>query len=389
MMDWLITFVVHSTLWCGLAWLWMRLRRTASPGMKEAIWYTALAACLVTPTVQTFATPELAFWRLPVSSLESPEEGEHSQTSERGHEEFASSRSSSAEVHESQGGLMAAQWTGPASRIWFAIAAGLLIFYLGRIDALHRRLRRRESVRNSRASRTLENLSRKAGLPKAPRLTESDELGSPIALGIGDRREICVPSRALHELDDDELSAMLGHEVAHHLRRDTIRLMILNILQAVFFFQPLLRLAARDIHFAAEEQCDDWAAGQLEDRLAMASCLTEVAAWIVRRDRNLPIPCMARRRSQLEIRVHRLMDERHAFKTPIKIWRSLGCVGLLALAPWLAPAVSPPNEASHAESEHSRPERRRDGEHERRRHEEGPRVERQGRREHEGEHRDH
>ena len=279
---------------------------------------------------------------------------------------------------------MTPTWQGLANWSWLAIAAGLVLCYVGRLEALRRRLRQREIVQDPHASRALEELSRRAGLHKAPRLTESDHLGSPIALGFGERREICVPSRALHELDQGELSALLGHEVAHHLRRDTLRLGVLNTLQAVFFFQPLFRLAGREVHFAAEEQCDDWAAGQLEDRFAMASCLAEVAAWVVRQDRHIPVPCMGRRRSQLEIRVRRLIDEHRALEAPARVWRRLGAAGLLAFAPWLAPAVGPTSETSHPEPLSIQRELREGHDRERHEHFEGPRWERHDRREHGG-----
>ena len=42
-----------------------------------------------------------------------------------------------------------------------------------------------------------------------------------IAIGVLGRREICVPTRALHDLGEDELSALLGHELAHHYRGHT------------------------------------------------------------------------------------------------------------------------------------------------------------------------
>ena len=156
-----------------------------------------------------------------------------------------------------------------------------------------------------------------------------------------------MPVRALHELDEAELRALIGHEIAHHLRRDTIRLAILNVLQAVFFFQPLFRLAAREIRLATEEFCDDWAASQFADRLAMASCLAEVARWVVRSDRRNPVPCIGRRRSQLELRVRRLMDEHRSLQAPSRPSRRLGAVGLLMLAPLFAPAVAPGTDESH------------------------------------------
>ena len=164
---------------------------------------------------------------------------------------------------------------------------------------------------------------------------------------MGASREICVPVRAFHELDDGELSALLGHEVAHHLRRDTIRLAALNVLQSVFFFQPLFRLAAREVQLAAEELCDDWAATQLEDPLSLASCLAEVAGWVVPRDRRAPVPCIGRHRRQLELRVRRLMAEEHTRHAPSRAWRRASSIALLAIAPLAAPAIAPAGTTSH------------------------------------------
>jgi hypothetical protein len=140
-------------------------------------------------------------------------------------------------------------------------------------------------------------------------------------------------------------SAMLGHEIAHHMRRDPLRLLGLNLLQALFFFQPLFRVASRQLHLAAEEQCDAWGASHLEDRLAMARCLTEVAAWVLPQDRRLLVAGMARRRSQLGVRVERLMDEGCSFTARGGNLRALGSAAVLALAPWLAPSLAPASAA--------------------------------------------
>jgi hypothetical protein len=125
------------------------------------------------------------------------------------------------------------------------------------------------------------------------------------------------------------------------MRRDPMRLLGLNLLQAVFFFQPLFRVASRQLHLAAEEQCDAWGASHLEDRLAMARCLTEVAAWVLPQDRRLLVAGMARRRSQLGVRVERLMDDRCSFTARGGNLRALGSAAVLALAPWLAPSLAP------------------------------------------------
>ena len=381
-MAWLLAFLVHSTLWCGIAWLGLRLFPRTHPRLKETIWYTAIAASLITPTARTFVSPEAAIWRLPapafVAGVERPDfEGERSEH-DRGGVAASIPTPAGGEAHaggeEAHGEEAAASlvWSGAAGAVWLTLAGGLLALYLLRLVGLRRLLLHREPVADPRASRALARLSRRANLGSPPRLTECHTLGSPLAFGVGTRREICVPVRAFHELDEGELSALLGHEVAHHRRRDTIRLGILNSLQAIFFFQPLFRLAVREVRFATEAQCDDWAASQLEDRFAMASCLTEVAGWVARRDRSIPVPCMGRRRSQLELRVRRLLNERGASRPPAGVWQGMSVVGVLALAPWFAPAVVPAGGLPHEDprgSEHlQRPEHGQLGEHEGGRH---------------------
>ena len=342
----LFTFLIHSTLWCGLAWLCLRLFPGTHARARETIWYMALAASFLTPTVHSLTSPDSAVWRLPMPAFIAGEE--HRSGGERGHDgAVVSALPPLGEELRSVETAVPPGWLVSAGTFWFAIAGGLLTLYLLQLQGLRRRLGERAPVTDPRASRALATLSRRAALASPPRLTESENVGSPIALGAGTRREICVPVRALQKLDDGELRALLGHEVAHHLRRDTIRLAILNILQAVFFFQPLFRLAVREIRFAAEELCDDWAARQSGDRFAMASCLTEVAGWVVRRDRRSPVPCIGRRRSQLERRVSRLMNDRYSIRAPMRPWRHMSAVGLLILAPVLAPGVAPVPDASH------------------------------------------
>ena len=341
MTAWLFTFLVHSTLWCGIAWLGLRLFPRTHARLRETIWYTALAASIITPVGHTLISPESAIWRLPMPSFVASAELPHAE-GERSHDDRATSAATqSGEGAYGEASAVNPPWAGPAGALWLTLAGGLLAVYLLRLEKLRRRLVDREPVTDPRASRALAALSRRASLDPPPRLTESHNLSSPVALGVGARREICVPVRAFHELDEGELSALLGHEVAHHLRRDTIRLGILNVLQAVFCFQPLFRLAVREVQVAGEEQCDDWAASQLEDRFAMASCLTEVAGWVVRRDRGIPVPCMGRRRWQLELRVRRLMDEHRSLQAPAGVWQRMSVVGLLVLAPLLAPAIAP------------------------------------------------
>ena len=68
-MSWFLTFLVHSTLWCCLAWLWTRMRPNMNARFRETIWYTAIAASFITPTVQKFAPPDSAIWQLSLPKI--------------------------------------------------------------------------------------------------------------------------------------------------------------------------------------------------------------------------------------------------------------------------------------------------------------------------------
>ena len=365
MTVWLLTFLVHSTLWCGGAWLGLRLFPRTPARLRETIWYTALAASLITPTVHSLTSSDSAVWRLPVSAFIVG--GEHEVGREPGHEDRAVSaypedaEARGEDAHDGETAV-APGWLAWAGTVWVVFALASLASHTLRLENLRRRLADRTPVVDPRASEALASICGRAALDPLPRLTESHNLGSPVALGVGNRREICVPVRALHELDEDELRALLGHEVAHHLRRDPIRLAVLNILQAVLFFQPLFRLAVREVRLAAEELCDDWAASQCEDRFAMASCLAEVARWVMRSDRHSPVPGIGGRRSQLELRVRRLLNDRRSLQAPSHRWQHASATGLLFLALAFAPAVAPGADRSH-ESRHT-PEVARPPEHE-------------------------
>ena len=79
MTAWLLTVLVHSTLWCGIAWLCLRLFPRTHARLRETIWYTALAASFITPTVHSFTSPESAIWRLPMPSFIAGGEQGHSE----------------------------------------------------------------------------------------------------------------------------------------------------------------------------------------------------------------------------------------------------------------------------------------------------------------------
>jgi beta-lactamase regulating signal transducer with metallopeptidase domain len=190
-------------------------------------------------------------------------------------------------------------------------------------------------------------LVERAGVGGDVRLYSAPRIDAPITLGFAEPA-ICLPPRAEIELQRDELEALLAHELAHALRRDPAWLCACRAIEVVLFFQPLNRLARARLADEAEFLCDDWAVRNTRERLPLASCLTEIASWIVARDRELPVPAMAARGSRLELRVRRLLDseEDERASAPRWIaplaWSALGAVALFV------PGVSAKESGSRA-----------------------------------------
>jgi hypothetical protein len=233
----------------------------------------------------------------------------------------------------------------PAGRIlaaWLVAAFLLSAAYLRSYYLLRRRLRYRPRVVGGAVLPRLARLVGETGIARTVRLTCTWRLRVPVALG-GRAAEICVPPRALFQLSDEQQDALLAHELAHLVRRDSAWLMITQLMVTLFFFQPFNWLARRCLRELSELVCDQWAVAQTGRPLSLAGCLAEVAAWSIgpRRHAHLPVPGMADRPSQLAYRIRRLLDG-----TPLEgrspVRRDILClaVGVLAVVALVAPGIS-------------------------------------------------
>ncbi len=202
-------------------------------------------------------------------------------------------------------------WLEMVLAVWLAgIAIGLVRWSL-EWKRLRRCVRGRVRIESGLVFRDLEDLRERAGYPYRVRLSCAPGIAAPLTMGLW-RAEICLPPRALRGLQRDEIRAVLAHELAHAVRRDTAWLCLCRMLEIVFFFQPLNRFARRHLQEDVEALCDDWAVVHTGECVPLASSLTEIAGWIVNEHRRLPAPAMVVHGSALSQRVRRLLDEERA-----------------------------------------------------------------------------
>src|SRR2546429_8130729 len=82
---------------------------------------------------------------------------------------------------------------------------------------------------------------------------------------------------------------MLAHELAHLARRDSLWLAGASLIERCLFFQPLNRLARRELETTAEYLSDEWATRKTGSPVALAKCLATVAEWIQASPLGVPV----------------------------------------------------------------------------------------------------
>src|SRR5262245_34067317 len=302
--TWVLTYAVHGALLAALAAVAERTRWGAVASRRDAFWKLALVGGIVTSTVFVAAgsAPAGAAVRLSPQGVIAP-------------------------ALASDGVL----WLATA---WTAITAILALRTVRAWRLGVRHAGRRRVVRRGRATVLLQEILG----PAADRVTLSCSrtLGVPVAFA----REICVPVRALRELPDDELRALLAHEAAHVVRRDAVWLLIAAAVRALGWWQPLNLVATARLRRAMGLSCCARAAWEPGERAALARSLIKVAEWNVRHGDNdgAVLATMASRGSALRRRLETLLDDAPRRRRAVGPWLAVTTVAVPVVG--LAPVVT-------------------------------------------------
>jgi bla regulator protein BlaR1 len=100
----------------------------------------------------------------------------------------------------------------------------------------------------------LARAQRRMGFKHGTALLTSNDLASPISWGLM-RPVILLSNRAVEAMDEAE--AIIAHELAHVARMDWIKLLLARVATALFWFNPLVWMLAREAHQLREEAADD------------------------------------------------------------------------------------------------------------------------------------
>ncbi len=311
---WTVTYLLHSTLLVAAVWVAARWIRSASA--RDTLWKVALTGGLLTATLQTVAPLERI-----APAATAPRVTFDQTTITR----VAPALVAPPALAPSP---VPFDWRRLVLPFWTAISFGLLL----RLLFGHRRflaaLGPRVEVVTGPDREILDRLCARAGLSRSVRLAQAHGLASPVAmLGF----EIVVPAALFSRLGDEQRATILAHELGHLVRRDPLWLLAGETVQALFFFQPLNRLARARLRETAEFLCDDAAVLSTGDGKALAETLAELAAHPV--SGPPAVAAMAEGGSNLVTRVARVL---HAVPVPplrlrARLTLALGVTAMVAV----------------------------------------------------------
>ena len=240
------------------------MERSAAPSRHD-FWSVAFAALLALPVLGV----SLPSWYFPVpASWQTPSRSIARSTASAGAGGIvATARADQTPVATRTGDAVPPTETAPqraSTDVRTAVTVALLaVWIVGTIAAstallvsflrVFRLLRASDEVTDPEWTRAAADLSARFRLRTAPRLMAGD-VATPMAGGLW-RPTVFVP-RAASAWTADLRDVVLAHEIAHVAGRDTLRHIAARLAVALYWFHPLVWIAARQASVAREEACD-------------------------------------------------------------------------------------------------------------------------------------
>ena len=178
----------------------------------------------------------------------------------------------------------------------------------------------------------LAHAQRRMGFKNGTALLTSNELSSPISWGLM-RPVILLNEEALEARGEAE--AIIAHELAHVARLDWAKLMLARVATAIFWFNPLAWVLAREAHQLREEAADDAVLAANIDGADYAQLLVGVARHECK-GLLLGAHGVAPGKGSLRRRVGRVLDGTLTRAPATKSWMAGFGAGMLVMAAPLA-----------------------------------------------------
>ncbi len=221
-------------------------------------------------------------------------------------------------------------WRAGIAALYVIAAAGLLIRFFLSLAAVQRLRRAAAPLPDAEWRQRLAYWQQRLGIRRRIELLQSDQVSVPIVVG-WPRPAIVAPAR-LANADATTIDAILLHELAHVGRGDYGWNLLLRLLQAFYWPNPLIWLVARSLGHVREQACDELCIHWLGGAEGYRATLVELAASLLGRPLTALGMAMART-SRLQHRMAQIDVSRGRAECQSRLpWRIAAMIVVGAMA---------------------------------------------------------
>lgn len=212
--------------------------------------------------------------------------------------------------------------------VWCSGVAMFLTYVSIRAWTTHRSLRQMRRAADGKIPATVLALTERLGLKIVPTVYVVDRIAQPFVWGWA-RGSIYLPGQFVDAGTSPQREAILTHELAHVARWDAAANLVQVVVQALFFFHPLVWWTNRQIRREREKCCDEIViAGLGADPKQYGQAI--VNALVAEYEASQPVPSLAvaGRLKNIEERIQTILSpQRRFYRRPS--WAALITVACL------------------------------------------------------------
>jgi bla regulator protein blaR1 len=212
--------------------------------------------------------------------------------------------------------------------LWLIGFATVLVRWLVRWRRLSRNLEGAVPLHEGREVELLRRLERAAGIRKPLDMLLSSESVEPGIIGI--LRPVLVwPAGISEHLDDAHVESVLAHELCHVRRRDNLAMALHMLVEAIFWFHPLVWWFGSRLVEERERACDEAVLQSGNNPKVYAESILKTCEFCV----TSPLTCVSGvTGADLKNRIIRIMAQRAGLQLDLRRKMLLAVAAVLAVA---------------------------------------------------------
>lgn len=206
-------------------------------------------------------------------------------------------------------------WPVILSIFWILGCLVFLYMFLRKICSIKRILNRSSLVREKEITAFVEYWRQSFRITRPVAVFSSDEYMSPFTVGLF-RPKIFIPEQILDDMDRETVNSIIAHEMVHIKRFDHMWIRLQNVLQIIYFFNPVVWYANSQLNIARERLCDsEVLARQVIPPETFGKSVIDVLKFNLTGYRLIdPLLCFSNHKKVFEYRIKDILKEKSISK---------------------------------------------------------------------------